>query len=82
MSWYANELLNDQQQLQVNHDITKVCLISKTHFTKQPFIKFRSYKVFCKNYLKNVHYTEQKNSSVNSALKVTKCSIILRQFER
>ena len=48
MSWNANGLLNHQQELQVILDINRiyVCLISETHFTKQPFIKFRGYKVY------------------------------------
>jgi len=48
MSWNANGLLNQQQELQAILDINKidVCLISETHFTKQSFIKFRGYKIY------------------------------------
>jgi exonuclease III len=48
MSWNANGLLNQQQELQAILDINKidVCLISETHFTKQSFIRFRGYKIY------------------------------------
>jgi exonuclease III len=45
MAWYANGLLQHQQELQAVLDKEKVdvCLIYETHFTKQSYIKFRGY---------------------------------------
>lgn len=47
-AWNSNGLLQHQQELQVVLDTLKIdiCLISETHFTKQSFIKFNSYKVY------------------------------------
>jgi hypothetical protein len=69
MSWNANRLLNHQQELQATLDINKidVCLISKTHLTKQSFIKFRGYKFF--------HTTHPGNAARGGSAAIVKDNI-------
>lgn len=55
MTWYANRLLQHQQELQALLHIENIdiCLISETHFTNKSYIRFKELKVYYTTHAEN-----------------------------